>query len=203
MSAKLGPLPSATPLWHGVEEPDKMCPVFQEWSDKQGPIPEITGQVCFDELPDNDLPGMWTGSDFLGGSSDEFRGPSWTPDSNSGGVLTKYPSTLQEWALENLALLGARGLTAKEFGDIRAIPHQSYSSVMSKLQRTGKVVRLLEQRKGAEVYVLPEYVNDRPVSEFRPNVAARKIASLLALVDKAEAEGATAIYVTALRKALS
>jgi hypothetical protein len=111
--------------------------------------------------------------------------------------------TLRERALLHLSRIGTLGLTAREFGDLLGIKHQTYSSVMSGLHHTGRIVRLLEQRKGGEVYVLPQYVNDRPISEFRPNAAARKIATLLALVEAAEADGATAIYLPALRKALS
>jgi hypothetical protein len=158
--------------------------------------------------------------------------PLWSPDSGPYGHTLPYPDaetgatsghsgsatskarahakdasgetqTLQEVALSLLANRQRYGATAREFGGILGIPHQSYSSVMSNLHKTGQATRLLEQRKGAEVYVLPKYADDRPVSEFRPNAAARRLASLMALVQKAEETGATAIYVTALRKVLS
>lgn len=36
------------------------------------------GENDYHEVPDNDLPGMWSRSDFEGGI-DEVRGPDWTP----------------------------------------------------------------------------------------------------------------------------
>lgn len=108
-----------------------------------------------------------------------------------------------EIALEWLSQRQELGATARELGGYTGLEHQTYSSVMSNLHKTGRVVRLLEQRKGSEVYVLPEYVSGRPRSEYRPNAAARKMAELLSMVDRAEEAGATAILVTALRRVLS
>jgi hypothetical protein len=96
-----------------------------------------------------------------------------------------------------------RALTAKEFGFDALLPHQAYSSVMSNLHKKGKIERLLEQRKGSEVYVLPAYVKGRPLSLYQPNAAARKLAHLLDMVNRADQAGATAIRVDALLRVLS
>ncbi len=32
-----------------------------------------------EDIPDNDLPGVWSHSDFLGGPPEEVRGPNWEP----------------------------------------------------------------------------------------------------------------------------
>lgn len=111
--------------------------------------------------------------------------------------------TLQEYALEHLAREQREGLTAREFGDLMWLEHQTYSGVMSNLHKAGKIERLKKQRKGAEVYVLPQYVNGRALSPYRANAAARKMADLLEMIDRAEAAGAVAVRVDALRRVLS
>lgn len=83
--------------------------------------------------------------------------------------LSGETGTLQQKAFAALVRRGAWGATAKEIGWLLDKPHQSYSSVMSNLQKVGKVVRLVEQRNGSEIYVLPEHVGDRPTVPYRPH----------------------------------
>lgn len=67
------------------------------------------------------------------------------------------------------------GMTVKEFRDAKdGIHHGRASSALTSLHATGRIVALLERRTNATVYVLPEYVNERPV---RPYVRSRKALS--------------------------
>lgn len=59
---------------------------IKRWVAEYGrePTPaDVPGGVCTSievaDLPEMDLPGAWSRTDFLGGPLDEVRGPDWTP----------------------------------------------------------------------------------------------------------------------------
>lgn len=69
---------------------------------------------------------------------------------------------------------GARsqlGMTASEFEDLAGIGHGRASSALSHLHRAGHIRRIKERRQRHEVYVLPEHVDGREESPYRPRVA--------------------------------
>lgn len=89
--------------------------------------------------------------------------------------------------LAALAHAEAYGLTWFELSDSQGLHHGEASGVLSRLHQHGRAARLKGVRRGrggkgkqSEVYVLPEFVHDRPVAEYRPNVSKKwvfKIAS--------------------------
>ena len=81
--------------------------------------------------------------------------------------------TRQSLALQELRRRGWHGATSAEVGAVLGIPHQSYSAVMSVLHKEGLVARLQDRRGGREIYVLPQYVGDRPTSPYLPNRGGR------------------------------
>lgn len=49
--------------------------------------------------------------------------------------------------------------------------HGGASATLSVLHRAGRIERLTERRGRSQIYVLPEYVNDRPLAPHRTNRA--------------------------------
>lgn len=116
----------------------------------------------------------------------------------SGQTLTN-----QQRALRMLYKRGEIGLTAREFGVLAHLTHQTYSSVMSVLHKEGFIVRLKERRNHNEVYVLPQFVNDRPVSPRRPTKAQRIIEAIEDLLYDYEVEEIDSITLTTLRRTIA
>jgi len=96
-----------------------------------------------------------------------------TADSNG---LT---STRQRVATRLLQDAGTYGLTWTELGQKMNLHHGSASGLLSVLHKTGVIERLDETRNRSQIYVLPEYVNDRTKSPYRPNVSARLLIEIL------------------------
>lgn len=59
---------------------------------------------------------------------------------------------------------GPNGLTIHELSSKKGWHHGQASSQLSILHKTGDLARLTERRAGQSVYVLPEYVEGRPVA---------------------------------------
>lgn len=57
-----------------------------------------------------------------------------------------------------------RGITVAELRDA-SLHHGRVSGALSVLHKVGKLVRLTEVRGRCKVYVLPQYVNDRPTEK--------------------------------------
>lgn len=110
--------------------------------------------------------------------------------------------TQQDHALAVLAEMRHYGATSQEVGNHIGAKHGSYSQVMSALQQGGKAVRLKVRRNYHEIYVLPEYVNDRPISPYKPNAGTLKAQRVLGLVREAQANGSTVVDVSDLLTAL-
>lgn len=113
---------------------------------------------------------------------------------------------MQQRALVALGQRGVWGATGKEMGRILNKPHQSYSSVLSNLHQAGRVARLQQQRKGEEIYVLPDFVRERPTVPFRPNKGRREANALRQRVqralDKERARGNSFIEIDTVQEAL-
>lgn len=91
----------------------------------------------------------WSGSDTSHERAERER--------DDGTVARRQRETLM-----TLGEAGSRGLTWRELGVIRGWHHGQASSVLSVLHMDGRIARLVERRDRCHVYVLNEYVNDRP-----------------------------------------
>jgi hypothetical protein len=69
--------------------------------------------------------------------------------------------------MADLLFTGSDGLTAREWGHLHNLEHQTYSSIPSILHEGGFVERLTMKRGRHQVYVLPEFVNDRETAPHR------------------------------------
>lgn len=89
---------------------------------------------------------------------------------------------------------GRRGVTVSEVVDDErvAVHHGSASGALSNLHKTGRIVRLDETRARCHVYVLDQWVEDRPLAPFigydRRDPAARR--TLDYLLDQRDAGAA-------------
>jgi ribosomal protein S25 len=77
-------------------------------------------------------------------------------------------SRVQQAAYNLLSDEGAEGVTSAELCDRWGIGEGMASSALSHLHRAGKIRRVKMRRKRHEIYVLPEYVNGREESPYRP-----------------------------------
>lgn len=83
---------------------------------------------------------------------------------DSSGVT----SHVQSRALRFLEKTKSHGMTAAELEDMMGIGHGMASSAFSHLHRAGRVTRVKMRRGRHEIYVLPEFVNGREESPYRP-----------------------------------
>jgi hypothetical protein len=84
---------------------------------------------------------------------------------DKSGATAKY----QKMFLSDLRQIGNQGLTSREWGLMHEFEHQTYSSVPSVLHLGGFVARLTQRRGRHQVYVLPEWVNDRTLAPHKSN----------------------------------
>lgn len=77
-------------------------------------------------------------------------------------------SLVQRAVYAELAVQKSEGLTALDVELGMKIGHGGASSALSHLHRAGKITRIKMRRNRHEIYVLPEYVNGRPESPYRP-----------------------------------
>lgn len=64
---------------------------------------------------------------------------------------------------------GPHGLTDPEVQSALVIGHGASSGALTRLHRDGRIARLTERRARNEVYVMPWWVNGRPIAPYRPN----------------------------------
>lgn len=83
-------------------------------------------------------------------------------------------SAVQQLALRTIGRMASEGLTVAEFEDMHDIGHGQASSAFSHLHRAGHVRRIKMRRKRHEIYVLPEHVNGREESHYRPRLKPAK-----------------------------
>lgn len=81
---------------------------------------------------------------------------------------TGITSASQRAVFQALHVAKSDGLTALDVELGLRIGHGGASSALSHLQRAGKITRIKHRRKRYEIYVLPEYVNGREESPYRP-----------------------------------
>lgn len=73
--------------------------------------------------------------------------------------------------MKALSVRKSKGLTWKELDETTGWNHHGVTTgVLSVLHKAGKIARLKEQRNGCSVYVLPEWVKDRPTAAHGRNV---------------------------------
>ncbi len=87
---------------------------------------------------------------------------------------TGITSLVQRAAYAQLGALKSEGMTVAEFEDLTGIGHGQVSSAFSHLHRAGKIKRIKMRRKRHEIYVLPEWVNGREESPYRPRLKPAK-----------------------------
>lgn len=75
----------------------------------------------------------------------------------------------QRAVMQALAAVKERGLTWREAADMLGVHHGAASGVLSNLHKTERIARLVDRRNKSRVYVLPEYVNDRPHDKAKAN----------------------------------
>lgn len=75
----------------------------------------------------------------------------------------------QRWTLKRLGLLGHTGITVAELRNDTGWHHGVASSVLTVLHKDKRISRLVERRNRCKVYVLPEYVDYREESPYKPN----------------------------------
>jgi len=86
-------------------------------------------------------------------------------DNDKSGLTSKN----QALFMTDLLYAGEMGLTAREWGLMHNLEHQTYSSVPSVLHLSGSVVRLTQRRGRHQVYVLPNFVGDRATAPHKSN----------------------------------
>jgi ribosomal protein S25 len=74
----------------------------------------------------------------------------------------------QRVIFELVAHAGRRGVTVGEVEDYTGLGHGPASSALTHLHRAGHIQRITEQRRKQEVYVHPEFRDDRTESPYRP-----------------------------------
>lgn len=75
----------------------------------------------------------------------------------------------QRWVLGRLKLMGHTGITVAELREASGWHHGVTSSILTVLHKDQKISRLVERRGRCKVYVLPDYVDYRDESPYKPN----------------------------------
>lgn len=83
-------------------------------------------------------------------------------------------SEVQRRVFAALGDLKSEGLTALEVEFALGVGHGMASSALSHLHRAGHIRRVKMRRKRHEIYVLPEFVNGREESPYRPRLKPAK-----------------------------
>ena len=91
----------------------------------------------------------------------ETSGWSGSETSKDRAIKTDRPQLI----ILNLIKVKEQGLTWHEVADLNNWHHGQTSKVLSVLHKEGIIARLKERRNGSAVYVLPDYINGREVSE--------------------------------------
>lgn len=92
-------------------------------------------------------------------------------------------SMRQRLALQHLGEMGRFGMTWREFAEVCGIHHGQASGALSALHKRGRIARLTVKRGRSQVYVLPQHVDGRVTSDYRPNVSARLLVDVLHEID--------------------
>lgn len=99
-------------------------------------------------------------------------------------VVEGTASKRQRYVLILARQAGERGITVADIRDA-SLHHGRVSGALSVLHKVGKLSRLTEVRGRCKVYVLPEFVNDRPTERHgvvhkadKETLAAAKVADM-------------------------
>ena len=76
----------------------------------------------------------------------------------------------QQLIILNLMKAKEQGLTWHEVADLNEWHHGQASSALSILHKVGIIARLKERRNKSAVYVLPDFINGREISERKVKV---------------------------------
>jgi DNA-binding MarR family transcriptional regulator len=76
------------------------------------------------------------------------------------------------------------GLTWRELSDRTGWHHGTASGALSVLHKEGLIARLEERRDRCQIYVLPEFVLGREVTNYQPNVSARLLREVLIEIEQ-------------------
>lgn len=112
--------------------------------------------IDYPELPYAGTSG-WSGSD-------TSRTRAVTAD-YSGQTLDR-----QQTVIRLLRDSGSVGMTWKDLSVFTGWHHGTASGALSVLHKVEKICRLTDKRDKCKIYVLPEYVNDRPIEPHRGNI---------------------------------
>lgn len=121
---------------------------------------------------------MRNGEPLRGGWVDEAQSLPYPTGSGSSGSeasaereqhrdMSGITSANQRETLEWLGHRGTYGATQAELQEFLQVGHGTASQVLSNLHAAHRIQRLQARRLRSHVYVLPEYVRDRPVSGYR------------------------------------
>ena len=81
----------------------------------------------------------------------------------------------QQQVVEHLGQAGPAGMTCGELERGLEAGHGAVSAALSVLHRAGTISRITERRNRQEVYVLPDHVDGREVSPFRPRFSVNRL----------------------------
>ena len=86
--------------------------------------------------------------------------------------------------LRSLSRAREHGRTVAEIQTELGVGHGSASGALTVLHKGGHITRVKERRNRQEVYVLPEHVDAREESPYRPNPARARLAQAEATLDR-------------------
>jgi len=109
----------------------------------------------------------------------------WSGSSTSRERAETYDSTgvtsyRQRRTMALLSDAGSEGMTWVDLAQALDVHHGAASGVLSTLHKVGAICRVERRRNRCQVYVLRQHVrSDDVVVEYRPNVSARMMLSIL------------------------
>lgn len=101
-------------------------------------------------------------------------GSSGSREADAENISSGRLSALYMTAIARLRNAGPVGLTWGELGELENLHHGRATSLLSNMHREGYAVRLAKKREGthSSIYVLPEFVEDRPVARYKGSKAS-------------------------------
>jgi hypothetical protein len=93
--------------------------------------------------------------------------------SETSKTASKKAAGRSEQVLKLVTDHGENGATTGELEYITRAGHGAISGALTRLHRSGNIVRLQRRRNGKQVYVAPQFAGDEEQSPYRPNVAYR------------------------------
>lgn len=90
----------------------------------------------------------------------------------------------QQETIRLLDQMNLLGLTWKELAGLLNLHHGQASGVLSTLHKAGTIARLRNRRDRCHIYVLPKWIDEREVDEYRRNVTRTEIREHLATIEE-------------------